>query len=71
MHRLKTLFIHFEFFMFLLLFFLSLIMGPVHAQPTMSQGVERTNVFIPAAPSPSEPWHHISTIYADIQLSAA
>lgn len=55
--------------MFILLFFLSLIMGPAHGQPTMSQGTERTNVFIPAAPSPSEPWHHTSTIYADIHYA--
>jgi hypothetical protein len=55
--------------MFFLLFFISLIFGSAHAQPSMSQGIERTNVFIPAAPSPSEPWHSISTVYADIYYS--
>ena len=55
--------------MFLLFFFLHFLLGEAYAQPTMSQGTEPISVFVPSAPSPSEPWHHTSTVYADIHYA--
>jgi len=52
--------------MSLLLLFLSLFLNPVQAQPSMSQGSENTQIFIPAAPLSGENWHRIATAYVDI-----